>query len=230
MIISHRHKFIFLKTRKTAGTSIECALNAICGVDDVIAPGLGSEERFRLGGLGPQNYEYFPPFYSQEWPNLISRFIRDGKAPFNHYNHMHGWRVKRRLSRTIWNSYYKFAFDRNPWDREVSWYSQLKRHGRRTGSFDEHLRQLPGANMGNYGIYSAGGKVIVDFLGRYEDLEQDLGKVMSELGVTSLPPVPVTNNYHRINRLSYQDLYNEKTRDLIAITYKREIDLLGYTF
>ena len=84
--------------------------------------------------------------------------------------------------------------------------------------------------MGNYGIYSTGDKVVVDFLGRYEDLEQDLGKVMSELGVTSLPPVPVTNNHHRINRLPYQDLYNENTRDLIAMTYKREIDLLGYTF
>ncbi len=31
MIISHEHKFIFLKTKKTAGTSVELALTRLCG-------------------------------------------------------------------------------------------------------------------------------------------------------------------------------------------------------
>ena len=31
MIISHEHKFIFLKTKKTAGTAIEAALSELCG-------------------------------------------------------------------------------------------------------------------------------------------------------------------------------------------------------
>jgi hypothetical protein len=38
MIISHKHKFIFLKTRKTASTSTEFALNEICGPEDVVTP------------------------------------------------------------------------------------------------------------------------------------------------------------------------------------------------
>jgi len=38
MIISHEHKFIFLKTRKTAGTSIELALSHLCGPDDIVTP------------------------------------------------------------------------------------------------------------------------------------------------------------------------------------------------
>ena len=36
MIISHKHKFIFLKTIKTAGTSIQAALEEHCGKDDII--------------------------------------------------------------------------------------------------------------------------------------------------------------------------------------------------
>ena len=38
MIISHKHKFIFIKTRKTAGTSIELFLSRFCGPEDIITP------------------------------------------------------------------------------------------------------------------------------------------------------------------------------------------------
>lgn len=40
MIISYRHKFIFIRTRKTAGTSIESALLPLMGPDDILT---GSE-------------------------------------------------------------------------------------------------------------------------------------------------------------------------------------------
>lgn len=38
MIISHKYKFIFLKTKKTAGTSFEIALSRYLGEDDVVTP------------------------------------------------------------------------------------------------------------------------------------------------------------------------------------------------
>lgn len=38
MIISHKHRFISVKTRKTAGTSLQQALNRICGSEDIVSP------------------------------------------------------------------------------------------------------------------------------------------------------------------------------------------------
>jgi hypothetical protein len=54
LIISHRHRFIFLKTRKTAGTSVEIALSRFCGPDDVIRRSPGDEAlRRELGYPAP---------------------------------------------------------------------------------------------------------------------------------------------------------------------------------
>ena len=60
MIISHEHKFIFLKTKKTAGTAIEAALSELCGPRDVITPYREESEADRKG-LPPQNYRIDHP-------------------------------------------------------------------------------------------------------------------------------------------------------------------------
>ena len=59
MIVSHQHRFVFVKTRKTAGTSIEIALAQHCGPDDIITPIDEVDEQIRrnLGHRGPQNFE-----------------------------------------------------------------------------------------------------------------------------------------------------------------------------
>jgi hypothetical protein len=52
MIVSHEHKFIFLKTKKTASTSIELALSALCGDGDVITLLTEIDEALRANGRG----------------------------------------------------------------------------------------------------------------------------------------------------------------------------------
>ena len=54
MIVSHKHKFIFIKTKKTASSSTECALSAVCGPDDILTD-LKHTEQHRLVDLNAQN-------------------------------------------------------------------------------------------------------------------------------------------------------------------------------
>src|ERR1044072_9375465 len=61
MIVSHEHKFIFLKTKKTAGTSIELALSALCDERDVITPLAEIDEGLRAGGRGARRAGRPPP-------------------------------------------------------------------------------------------------------------------------------------------------------------------------
>jgi hypothetical protein len=152
------------------------------------------------------------------------------KMPLDYDQHMHGWRVKRRAGKKIWNSYFKFAFDRNPWDREVSWYAFQFSGGRSTGTFKQHVQQLPVKQIGNYEIYSISGEVAVDFLGRYENLEADLAHVMQQIGLKAKLQLGRLNSQHRDRSISYRDWYDDESRELIRKTYAREIELLNYDF
>jgi hypothetical protein len=53
VILSHQYRFIYIRCRKTASTSIELALSRICGPDDILSAMLRSAHedlRRQLGG------------------------------------------------------------------------------------------------------------------------------------------------------------------------------------
>ena len=115
MIINHKYKFIFFKTRKTAGTSIEIALSQFCSKGDIITRITNEDElkRRKLGFPGPQNYVTSLMHYKKaDWINLIK------KAQLKSFhNHSTAAFIKNSIPEEIWKSYYKFTFERNPFDK-----------------------------------------------------------------------------------------------------------------
>ncbi len=105
MIISHTHKFIFIKSWKTAGTSIEAALSEYCSGEDIVTP-LGDYD-FNRSGEG-------------EW---IHKSLNAGDFK----QHDYAQTIKDKLPPEIWQTYFKFSIARNPWDRAVSFFFWEKR-------------------------------------------------------------------------------------------------------
>ncbi len=230
VIISHKYKFIFLKTNKTAGTSIEIALSKFCGPDDIITPiSLEDEKtRSRLGYLGPQNYlAPFSDYTFSDW----SRFLRKGVRKKRFRNHISAQGVKQYINQEVWDSYYKFCFERNPWDRLISlYYWQCKSDPRPTIAEFIASGALLGLKRSGYNLYTINGQVVVDRICRFESLNEELEKIRTQLGIPEKLELPHAKSRYRQDKRSYREILNEKERAEIAELFYNEIKLLNYEF
>ena len=141
------------------------------------------------------------------------------------------------------NDYFKFCFVRNPYDRLYSSYMFLKKGGvniHDINAFDQYLsfykdfedfvingltedlcKKIIHFTPQNYFICDNDGTILVDFVGRFESLEEDFLKLSEKLGVD----IKLTHlNSNQKDNYLYTDEMTRKVRDI----YKDDFDLLGY--
>lgn len=227
MIISHQHKFIFVKTEKTAGTSLEIALSKYCGPDDVLSSLTPKDESIRraLGYPGAQNYRL--PFSQYSVPDAL-RCLRLGK-PLHFFNHARALFIRNHIDPEAWHSYYKFCFERNPWDKFVSWYYwTYKGEPRPPIAEAVQSREFKAFRARGWNVYTEKSKVIVDRVFRYDQLPQALSEIQEKIGLEELPIMPQTKNSHRKDKRAYQEILSRESREIIGESYREEIDLFDF--
>lgn len=148
----------------------------------------------------------------------------------------------RQLGAKAWEQKFVFAVVRNPWDKVVSHY-HYRVKTKQTGLGDNPIafrewvlrcyldrdRQYydqPRMFMPQWHwLIDEKGKSLVDFVGRFENLNQDFATISDRLSLgSSLGHVKPSS------RGSYQNYYNEETQALIAASFAEDIDAFGYRF
>lgn len=200
MIISHRYRFIFVKTIKTAGTSIEVYLSPHCGGQDILTP-------------------VQPPVEGHE-PRNAGRF----------YNHFSAWGIRQVVPPELWQDYFKFCVERNPWDKTVSDYCMARYRAGGELAFGDYLAR--GRLPGSWELYTdEDNSMLVDRVLRWESLDEELGDVFARLGVPWGGSLDVrAKSGYRPPGSHYREWYEPDQRDLVARTFAREIDAFGYEF
>lgn len=230
MIISHKYKFIFLKTKKTAGTSFEIALSRYLGEDDVVTPISPECEALRQekGYRGPRNYRI--PLRRYDGHCLLELMRRRVPAFANHNRADY---VRRHVAPEIWSSYYKFCFERNPWDKVVSFYYWRWR-GKEAMPFRDFVMSnapLSLRDSGGWPIYGDDDGLLVDRVYRYEDIAEASAEIVERLGLPGELDLPFARGqYRKGSSRAYAELYDDETAARVADVFAKEIAAFGYTF
>ncbi|WP_300515145.1 sulfotransferase family 2 domain-containing protein [Aliiroseovarius sp.] len=234
MIISHKHQFIFMKTTKTAGTSIEIGLSRYCGPQDVLTPIHPAEdEQTRVSrgwGTARNHGGAFLPFTRAD----VYRLVLARQRPVRFWNHMPATTVRARLGRARWNSYFKFAVSRHPLEVMVSLYRMECSRGQVDVPFAKWLDTNARRVRYNFNMLKVDGALAMDRLVRFSHLTEDLNRVSSYLGlceplgdlVLGIRAKPAPEDQQR----GPLELYHETDRGAAAVCNEaaEEIAHMGY--
>jgi hypothetical protein len=230
MIISHKYRFIYIKTLKTAGTSLEIALSKFCGPADIITHIDAADEatRHALGYRGAQN---FRPCLSR-MPSDLKFTIRSDKGIVKYFNHMPATMARDRLPPEIWNSYYKFTSARHPLDLAGSLYAWRKRSEPGLRDMAHFLRVHGSQLYRNTLIVSEEDRFLLNGFARYEHFEEDLDRIGERIGL----PESLWGVFRGIRAkgsvrapwAGTDDLLGPAERDVVRFLCAREFEFYGY--
>lgn len=145
-------------------------------------------------------------------------------------NHAPIRKIKETLGEERLNNYFKFAFVRNPWDRAVSLFYWKKGYEHYPNFEEWNMRQIHDTLYHEF-IMDEKDEVCIDFIGRFENLEEDFKIVCKKIGI----PPPEKLGHENIQKVPKRKHYTEYFKSDIQINrvrglYTKTIDLLGYTF
>jgi hypothetical protein len=219
-MISHQHKCIFVEVPKTGSSSI----------------------RKMLGGIPPKphmNLCQMKQELERYWTNHDLGNVDSMKNRLREALYLLlPAEKRRRRGRRIFDSYFKFGFVRNPWDRTVSLYE--RREGlqlREKMTFEEFVEWMdyasstcihPVPHRLQFDWFTdPHGVVMANFIGRFENLEADWNHICQKIGIKV--PLPHENRNPRRER-HYSEYYSSRSRDLIARKFQEDIQRFGYRF
>lgn len=212
MLYDPNRNFIFIHIWKTGGESVVSALREHC-----------------------------PPYFRNRY---INKAIRLAPGPASS---LLGWRarlvcgqhftaseIRNEMPAAAFEKAFKFTFVRNPWDWQVSNYAyalQTPAHGqheiiRELGSFEAYIRYQheQRAPAQSTFIFDDTGKQLVDFVGRFENLDTDFKAVCEKIGVRA--DLPVLNVSKR--RRDWRSYYTDETRELVEELFRSDFERFGY--
>lgn len=156
--------------------------------------------------------------------------------------HFTALEYKDHLSIRRWNKRFKFSIVRNPWDKVVSQYfHRVKTNQTGLGDnlidFQKWVKLTYGEQNPKYyddpkyfipqlnWLTNEKGEIIVDFVGRFENLENDFQLICERIGRHVDLPF-VNKSEHR----EYQFYYDDTTKEIVRKWFEKDIDLFNYSF
>lgn len=235
MLVSHRKRFIYTKTVKTAGTSVEVYFEPWCRE--------GAPRRIRHRTDAVESEAGIVGFRGRKKP-LGCRW----------YNHMPASDIRTRVGEEIWNDYFKFCVVRDPFDKAVSAFYHFKkareerlqsgkpvplaqrlkswlRPPRRFDSVAEEFADWleRGGLAPDRDKYVIDGRICVDEFIHYEALHEGVRRVCERIGEPFDPGrLPELKTATRDKAVTLAEIYTPRSLETVSRLFDFEIREFGY--
>lgn len=205
MIVSHRHRFVFVAVPRVATRALRQALTMQLDAMDWQQQNLFAAHRLPVADLAAAEHGHLS--------------VRD---------------IRPRLPEELWQSYLKFAFVRDPFERFVDTFLSLEaadepdpvavaaRMKRALGTerFRRRRLTLPQSHF----LVDEEDRVATDFLGRFETLDASWRQLCTRLG---LPAVPLARR-REPERRDWARYYDAELAGMVADYYRNDLQNFGY--
>lgn len=218
VLVSHKYKFIYIKNRKVAGSSVESFFGKYCVdpkynykyVDDI--PGKNS----KFGILGTRKDD------KSNWK--MQRWFDNG--------HVEAKMIRKKLGFNRFNSYIKFCVVRNPYDKMVSLYFYNKSRKKISSNMTFKQFVKSGKKCNNFRVHSIRNISTCKYFIRYETLQDDVKKMCKILKIKKFDIDNLPSHKNNTNRdsKSYRNYYDEETKRIVRLGHGKEFSLFGYKF
>lgn len=236
MLVSHRKCFIFTKTIKTAGTSIESYFEKYCMPEGEWKESHNRDEYVSDAGI-------------------IGYRGSDAKGHI-WFNHMKAETIRNLVGQEVWGRYFKFSTVRNPFDKMISgffMYETNKSNYNRMQRAKARLKRLldtgnpidrvigeseierfrswikKGGEIVDRDKYVIGDKECVDYYIRFENMNEDVRYVCDQLDLPfEASGIPEFKKGIRHHNVPIQDYYDEETEEIVRAKYSWECNKFGY--
>lgn len=210
VLVSHLYKFIYLKNYKVAGSSVESFFGQFC-----VDPGL------------KESYS-FQDFQEEKISSFGILGSRMGGHVTKWNNHKNANEILNDLGVDVFQHYFKFCVVRNPYDAMVSWYFWEKS----TIDFKTFCKNFNYAFYSNLSRIFLDGEPICQYYIRYENLVKDIVSVLEKLGISDydVNTLPKHKSEFNPRDKSYQNYYDEETREIVRKGFETEIEFFNYKF
>lgn len=206
MLVSHSHKFILIKSKKTAGSSIQSYLEPYCkdGIVETHFPGshrTAESTKKKVGDEIWNSYLKICPMRNP-WDKMVSWYF---------------WRGRKRSVFVLIKRILQGKHPQNQAYR-LSFKGYLK-----------FLKTKGKLNIDLHNIY-VDGEFPEYFYIRYEHLHDDMKALCDRLDIPYDPEKMPQKKVGYRDEKGYQQHYDEESRQLVAEAYSREIEKFNYTF
>ena len=219
MLISYKHKFIFIHNYKVAGNSVNQALR----YHSILNPTRYTVLNRQLEKMGPLGWKTIQLFRKTGLLHCADEHITAHEA-------------KRHIPSTLWDNFFKFGFVRNPWDWQVSLYHYILQYPyhrlydkiNACTNFEVYIMSgtFKTGHLSQYEFFTdSNGNLLVDYIGKLETIQEDFKKIGGVIGLEM-----VANHVNPSKHKNYREYYNDEMIKIVADHYKRDIELFKYDF